>query len=63
MTGIRLANYGVMDARTVAEDGYRALMSGKPVAISGFRNWVVAQSVRFAPRRLVAAVARKLQEK
>jgi uncharacterized protein len=38
-------------------------MSGKPVAISGFRNWLVAQSVRFAPRRLVAAVARKLQEK
>jgi hypothetical protein len=63
MTGIRLANYGVMDARTVAEDGYRALMSGKPVAISGFKNWLVAQSVRFAPRRLVAAMARKLQEK
>jgi uncharacterized protein len=63
MAGTRLAKYGVMDARTVAEDGYRALMSGKPVAISGFRNWLVAQSVRFAPRRLVAAVARKLQEK
>jgi short-subunit dehydrogenase len=62
-TGIRLASYGSMDARTVAEDGYRALMSDKPVAISGFRNWLVAQSVRFAPRRLVAAMARKLQEK
>jgi short-subunit dehydrogenase len=62
MTGVRLARYGAMDASTVAEDGYRALISGKPVAISGFRNWLVAQSVRFAPRRLVAAVARKLQE-
>jgi short-subunit dehydrogenase len=51
-----------MDARTVAEDGYRALMAGKPTAISGFRNWLVAQSVRFAPRRLAAAVARKVQE-
>jgi uncharacterized protein len=51
-----------MDARTVAEDGYRALMAGKPVVISGFRNWLVAQSVRFAPRRMVTAVSRKLQE-
>jgi hypothetical protein len=62
MAGTRLAKYGVMDARTVAEDGYRALMTGKAVAISGFKNWLVAQSVRFAPRRLVAAMARKLQE-
>ena len=51
-----------MDARTVAEDGYRALIAGKPVAISGFKNWLVAQSIRFSPRRLVTAIARKLQE-
>ncbi len=62
ITGIRLAMHGTMDARTVAEDGYRALMAGKPVVISGFKNWLVAQSVRFAPRRMVAAVVRKLQE-
>jgi short-subunit dehydrogenase len=62
ITGIRLTTYGTMDARTVAEDGYRGLMAGKPVVISGFKNWLVAQSVRFAPRRLVTAVARKLQE-
>jgi short-subunit dehydrogenase len=59
---IRLTKFGTMDARTVAEDGYRALIAGKPVAISGFKNWLVAQSVRFAPRRMVAAMARKLQE-
>jgi hypothetical protein len=51
-----------MDARTVAEDGYRAMIAGKPVVISGFRNWLVAQSVRFSPRRLVTAIARKIQE-
>jgi short-subunit dehydrogenase len=62
ITGIRLTTYGTMDARTVAEDGYRGLVAGKPVVISGFKNWLVAQSVRFAPRRLVTAVARKLQE-
>ena len=62
ISGIRLTKFGTMDARTVAEDGYRALMRGEPVAISGFKNWLVAQSVRFAPRRMVAAIARKLQE-
>ncbi len=62
IAGIRLTEYGCMDARTVAEDGYRALMAGKPAVISGFRNWLLAQSVRFAPRRLVTTIARKIQE-
>jgi len=49
-----------MDAATVARDGYRALISGKTLAISGFRNWLVAESVRFAPRKLVMAISRKI---
>ena len=61
-TGMNLLKFGAMDAHTVAEDGYRALMSGKPVVISGFKNWLLAQSVRFSPRRLVTAIARKTQE-
>jgi hypothetical protein len=61
-TGQRLLKLGAMDARTVAEDGYRAMMAGKPVVISGFKNWLVAQSVRFSPRRMVTAIARKIQE-
>lgn len=59
---MRLLKMGSMDARTVAEDGYRALLKGKPIVISGFKNWLVAQSVRFAPRRLATAIARKTQE-
>jgi short-subunit dehydrogenase len=62
MLSSRMLQLGAMDARTVAEDGYRAMIAGKPVAISGFRNWALAQSVRFSPRRLVTAIARKLQE-
>ena len=61
-TGQRLLRFGAMDARTVAEDGYRALMAGKPVVISGFKNWLLAQSIRFSPRRLATAIARKIQE-
>lgn len=61
-TGMQFLKFGSMDAVTVAEDGYRALMAGKPVVISGFKNWLLAQSVRFGPRRLATAVARKVQE-
>ncbi len=52
----------VMDARTVAEAGYRGLMAGKPVVIPGLMNKVLAQSVRFSPRSLVTKIARKMQE-
>ncbi len=61
-TGANLLRFGAMDARTVAEAGYRGLISGKPVVIPGFRNWLVAQSIRFSPRQTVIAVVRKLQE-
>jgi short-subunit dehydrogenase len=59
---MRLLKFGSMDARTVAEDGYRAMVAGKPVVISGFKNWLLAQSIRFSPRRLVTAIARKYSE-
>jgi hypothetical protein len=59
---MKLLKFGSMDAAVVAEDGYRALMAGKPVVISGVKNWLLAQSVRFSPRRLVTAIARKTQE-
>ena len=52
-----------MDAKTVAEIGYRAMLKGKPTVIAGKMNWLVAQSTRFAPRAWTAAVARKIQEK
>nr|MBA3914562.1 short-chain dehydrogenase [Terriglobales bacterium] len=50
------------DAATVAEQGYRALMQGKTLAISGVRNWLLAQSVRLAPRKLVTEISRKVLE-
>lgn len=49
-------------AREVAEYGYRAMMNGKRVAVHGMMNKFLAQSVRFAPRKLSTAVVRKLQE-
>jgi uncharacterized protein len=44
-------------AEKVARVGLRALASGKSSVISGFTNWLGAESVRFAPRSLVARIA------
>ena len=49
-----------MSAKTVARDGYRGLMSGRTLVISGWRNRLLAESIRFAPRRLVTAISRKV---
>jgi short-subunit dehydrogenase len=54
---------GAMNADKVALDGYRALMEGCTLAISGVHNWAVAQSTRFAPRKLVTAISRWVAEK
>jgi uncharacterized protein len=53
----------IPSAREVAEFGYRAMMKGKAVAIHGFKNSLLANSVRFGPRSLVVKLARKTQEK
>src|ERR1700683_957845 len=54
---------GAMPAEKVARQGYRALMQGRTVAISGLHNWIVAQSVRFTPRKIVTAVSRWVAQK
>ena len=51
-----------MDAKTVAALGYRALMEGKTLAVAGLLNWLLAESVRFAPRKLVTAISRWIAE-
>jgi short-subunit dehydrogenase len=54
--------FGPMDVKTVAADGYRGLMKGKTLVISGMKNWLVAESVRFAPRKAVTALSRWITE-
>lgn len=53
----------VPTSKVVAEYGYKAMMKGKAVAIQGFKNAFLANSVRFAPRSLVVKITRKIQEK
>ncbi len=50
-------------SKEVAEYGYTSMMKGKTVAIHGFMNWIMANSVRFTPRALVVKITRKMQDK
>jgi short-subunit dehydrogenase len=53
----------LVSARVVAEYGYKAMMKGKTVAIPGFKNTIMATSVRLLPRALAVKAVRKIQEK
>jgi short-subunit dehydrogenase len=50
-------------SKEVAVYGFDAMMKGKPVAIHGFLNGLMANAVRFMPRALVVKITRKIQEK
>lgn len=47
----------------VAEFGYRSMIKGKPVAIYGFKNALMANAVRFFPREFIVSMARRIQGK
>jgi len=47
-------------AQKVARVGLKALAAGKTSVISGFTNWLGAETVRIAPRRLAASIAGSL---
>jgi uncharacterized protein len=55
--------FGAMSVEKVALDGYRAVMEGRTLAISGAQNWLVAQSTRIAPRKMITAISRWVSEK
>jgi short-subunit dehydrogenase len=54
--------FGPMSAKAVARDGYRALMKGKTLTISGFKNRILAETTRIAPRKLATAISRWVAE-
>ncbi len=58
----RLFQQGTMGAREVAEHGYHAMMSGQGLAIPGFKNKVLLQSLRLAPRKMIQRVAASLNK-
>jgi len=60
MADSRLIRLGMQDARFVAEVGYRAMVTGKAVAIPGLANRALALLVRLSPRSAIRRVVRRL---
>jgi short-subunit dehydrogenase len=54
--------FSAMNSDQVALQAHRALMEGRTLAISGIQNWMLAQSIRFSPRKLVTAISRWVNE-
>lgn len=52
----------VMDARAVAEEGYRAMLRGCTVTVPGLANRLRMLPVRFVPRWILAHFARRYHE-
>jgi short-subunit dehydrogenase len=64
MEGVRLiSDRHLMAAAPVARAGYEGMLRGKTLVIPGMRNRVLAQAVRFTPRKLVTRITRRLQER
>lgn len=59
----RLFQSGAMDARDVALEGYKALMEKKSLTIPGIKNRVLANLVRFLPRKSVLKIVHFVQDK
>ena len=53
MEASKLFTNSAMDSMTVARMGYRAMMRGKRIVITGVQNKILATSVRFMPRGVV----------
>jgi short-subunit dehydrogenase len=55
-----LFRLGAASAATVARQGYRAMMKGKPMVIHGLKNKLTVQALRVSPRSLARAIAASL---
>ena len=47
-------------AEAVARSGYRGLLAGRRVVVPGLVNWLMAESMRFTPRRLATAIVARV---
>jgi short-subunit dehydrogenase len=56
-----VAGRQLMDVKTVAREGYKALMRGEAVFVPGRNNWLIAESIRFMPRAMVRRFIKRAQ--
>ena len=61
MANSKLFKVRVMDATTVAREGYAAMNAGKSLVVTGWKNKLMTLSVRFSPRSVVRKAVRRIQ--
>ena len=61
MEKFTIFKFGTMNAKTVAQAGYRGFRRGKVIVIPGLTNKLGAFSVRFVPRAWVRKLVKRLQ--
>jgi hypothetical protein len=61
MEASRLLSFGVADAASVAERGYRGMQRGETVVVPGLRNRLLARAVGLLPRSTVRSLVRWVQ--
>ena len=60
ITSARLLKFGLMDAKSVAESGYRGVMKGKRIVVPGFFNKIQVFTTRLLPRSLMTRIAKSM---
>jgi len=58
--GINLFRFGAQSSEAVAKVGYRALQRNQAIAISGFKNSLLATTAKFSPRFVTRRIAMAL---
>ena len=53
----------IADAASVAQNGFAGMMAGRRLVVPGLANRLHVQGLRLAPRRLVTAIVRRLQQR
>lgn len=59
----KLFQSSVMNVKDVVDIGYRGVLSRELIIIPGFKNKLLANSVRLMPRKLVTRIVRNVQER
>ena len=60
---IKLFKGKLLEASKVAKIGYKALMNGKSVVMTGLSDKFVAQSIKFIPRSMVTKIGMNMMKK
>lgn len=58
-----VAGRKILDVRTVARTGYRALMKGQMLVVVGLKNWVLVEATRFLPHKVLGRSILRAQER